>query len=174
MIIKIKGKLYNNPNWSVQGGIGVLKIKSEKTFAEIAEDFVLEAGDSILQYNDNEEQIGEWYVEGMASVQLPGENDSDVVTIKYHISQIGKEAQEALTEDLDDATMSVLELASLVTAAKKTITDTASRIEDSQKEQGIRLDTLSNTTNSLNERLSALEIAYNNLADRVARLENNQ
>lgn len=174
MILVIKNKQYDNPDWRVEKGIGVLRIPSEKSFAEIVSDFSLSAGESIVQLNDSGAQIGEWYVEGMASIQLPGEDDSDVVTIKYHISQIGKEAQEALNDDLDMATLSVLELATMVTDAKKVITDTASRIEESQQEQGNLIKTLTNKLNTMTEQVARWENMYNTLADRVARLENKE
>ena len=172
MIIAIKGKRYNNPNFGIQNGLAVLRIHSEQTFAEIAEDFMLESGDSIVQYNDSEEQIGEFFIEGMASIQLPGEDDSDVVTIKYKVSQIGKEAQEALNEDLDMATLSVLELAGIISQAKRNFNDTAARIESSFSEHEHRITALGNTQNTINEAMNSWESMYNALADRVAELEN--
>lgn len=172
MILVIKNKQYDNPDWVVQSGIGELRIHSEADFAQISADFALVAGDSILQLNDNEEQIGQWYVEGMASIQLPGEDGSDVVTIKYHISQLGKDAQEALTDDLDMTSMSVLELAGIVATAKQNMNDTANRIEQSQEEQSSRISTIQQLQNQMNEAISRWETMYNTLADRVARLEN--
>lgn len=172
MILVIKNKQYDNPNWVVQNGIGELRIHSEADFAQISADFALQAGDSILQLNDNEEQIGQWYVEGMASIQLPGEDGSDVVTIKYHISQLGKEAQEAITDDLDMTSMSVLELAGLLSTAKKNFSDTAERVEQGLEEQSSRISTIQQLQNQMNEAISRWETMYNTLADRVARLEN--
>lgn len=172
MILVIKGKQYDNPNWGVQNGIGELRIHSDADFAQITTDFALQAGDSILQLNDNEEQIGQWYVEGMASIQLPGEDGSDVVTIKYHISQIGKEAQDALMGDLDMTSMSLLELAGIVATAKKNMSDTANRIEQAQDEQKSRVSTIEQLQNQMNEAIGRWESMYNTLADRVARLEN--
>lgn len=172
MIIEIKGKQYVNPDWRIDKGIGELQIHTEATFTELAADFVLEQGASIKQYNDNEEQIGEWYVEGMASIQLPGEDGSKVAIIKYHISQLGLDAQEAINADLDDATMSVLELAGMLSTAKRNFNDTATRVEASQAEQSGRIDTLTQITNQLNEAINRCESMYNILADRVAVLEN--
>lgn len=172
MIIVIKGKQYDNPNWMVQNGIGELRIHSDADFAQIAADFALVAGESILQLNDNEEQIGQWYVEGMASIQLPGEDGSDVVTIKYHISQIGRDAQDALTEDLDMTSMSLLELAGIVATAKKDMTDTANRIEQAQEKQESQIGEIQRLQNQMNESIGRWETMYNTLADRVARLEN--
>lgn len=172
MVIEINGKQYIDPDWRVENGIAEIRIHSEKTFAEIADDFVLDAGDSIIQYNDNDEQVGEWYVEGMASIQLPGEDGSDVVTIKYHISQLAKDAQEALNEDLDDTTMSVLELAGLLSTAKKNFQDTANRLEGSLSEQEQRISNISQTQTAINQSIARIDGLYNALADRVARLEN--
>lgn len=172
MIIEIKGKRYDNPDFRINNGIAELRMHSEASFAEVFSDFALDAGDTIRQFNDNEEQIGEWYVEGMASIQLPGEDGSDVVTVKYHITQISKEAQEALTDDLDTASMSVLELAGIVANAKKEMNDTATRIEQEQQEHNERLSTIQQVLNNLNETTSRWESMYNVLADRVAKLEN--
>lgn len=172
MILVIKGKQYDNPNWGVQNGIGELKIHSDADFAQITADFAMQAGDSILQLNDNEEQIGQWYVEGMASIQLPGEDGSDVVTIKYHVSQLGKEAQDALRDDLDMASISVLELAGIVATAKKNMSDTANRVEQAQEEQKSRVSTIEQLQKQMNDSISHWETMYNTLADRVARLEN--
>lgn len=172
MILVIKGKQYDNPNWMIQNGIGELRIHSDADFAQITADFALVAGDSIVQLNDNEEQIGQWYVEGMASIQLPGEDGSDVVTIKYHVSQLGKDAQEAIKDDLDMTSMSVLELAGIVATAKKNMNDTAERVEQAQKEQKSQISTIQQLQNQMNESISRWETMYNTLADRVARLEN--
>lgn len=172
MIIEIKGKRYNNPIFSVQNGLAVFRIHSEKSFSEIAEDFVLENGDSISQYNDNEEKIGEFYVEGMATIQLPGEDDSKLVTVKYKVVQLGKEAQEALSDDLDMTTLSVLELSGVLSQAKRNFNDTATRIESSFSDHEQRLTSLANTQNTINAAMNRWESMYNSLADRVAQLEN--
>lgn len=172
MKIEINGTMYTNPDFRVDNGIATLRILSDKTFAEIAEDFVVAAGESIKQYDDSDNQIGELYVEGMASIQLPGEDGSEVVTIKYHISQIGKDAQEALQEDAEDAMDAILELCELIGQQTQELEDTCSRIEDSQSEQGQRLDSLSETLTSNTQAISRWETMYNALADRVARLEN--
>lgn len=174
MIIEIKNKQYNNPDFSVENGIATLKIVSEASFSEITEDFVLESGDSIIQFNDNEEQIGEFYIQGMASVQLPGEDGSDVVTIKYHVTQLGLDAQEALNDDLDVATLSVLELAGILATTKQNFTDVTNRMETNIEEHNNRISTVSSLQNSINERMSRIESLYDVLADRVARLENVQ
>ena len=172
MILKIKDKLYDNPDWRVEQGIGSLRIHSEADFSQITSDFALQSGDIIIQLNDNEDQIGQWYVQGMSSIQLPGEDNSDVVTIKYHISQLGQEAQAALTDDLDMTSMSVLELAGIIATAKQNMNDTAARIEQSQTEQSERINTLQQLQNQMNESISHWETMYNTLADRVAVLEN--
>ena len=172
MILKIKDKLYDNPDWRVEQGIGSLRIHSEADFSQITSDFALQSGDIIIQLNDNEDQIGQWYVQGMSSIQLPGEDNSDVVTIKYHISQLGQEAQAALTDDLDMTSMSVLELAGIIATAKQNMNDTAARIEQSQTEQSERINILQQLQNQMNESISHWETMYNTLADRVAILEN--
>lgn len=172
MVIEINGRQYINPDFKVDNGIATIKVLSDKTFSEIASDFVVSAGDSILQYDDNGNQIGELFVEGMASIQLPGEDGSEVVTVKYHVSQIGTDAQDALHEGVEDASDAILELCELIAEQTQTIEETCSRIEDSQSEQGHRLDSLSNTLNSNTESISRWETMYNTLADRVARLEN--
>ena len=174
MIIEIKNKQYDNPDFSVENGIATLKIVSEASFSEITEDFVLESGDSIIQFNDNEEQIGEFYIQSMASVQLPGEDGSDVVTIKYHVTQLGLDAQEALNDDLDVTTLSVLELAGILATAKQNFTDVTNRMETNIEEHNNRISTVSSLQNSINERMSRIESLYDILADRVARLENVQ
>lgn len=172
MIIVIKGNQYQDPDFRVDNGIATLRIHSEASFADIVDDFALEAGDEIGQYNDNEVQVGVLYVEGMASIQLPGEDGTDVVTIKYHISQIGKDAQEALTDDLDMATFSVLELAGIVSQAKRTFEDTANRVESGLAEQDERITTMRNAVDTHTETIAHWETMYNALADRVAALEN--
>lgn len=172
MIIEIKGKRYSNPDFNVQNGLAVFRIHSEKSFSEIAEDFVLENGDSIIQYNDSEEQIGEFYVEGMASIRLPGEDGSEVVTIKYKVSQLGKEAQEALNDDLEMATISILELSGIVSQAKRNFNDTATRLEGRFSDHEEQLTSLTNAQNTINAAMNRWETMYNTLADRVARLEN--
>lgn len=172
MILVIKGIQYENLDWRVTNGIGEIRLHSEESFSEISAKFALNAGDSILQLNDNEQQIGEWYIESMASIQLPGEDGSDVVTIKYHISQIGKDAQEALTEDLDMASLSVLELAGIVANAKQEMLDTVKRVEQAQQVQNESITTMQRIMNQLVETTSHWESMYNILADRVAQLEN--
>lgn len=174
MIIEIKGNLYNNMDFRINGGMAELRFPSEKTFAEIVADFALNEGDSIIQRNDSEEQVGVFCVEKMGSIQLPGEDASDVVTIKYHISQLGKEAQEAITEDLDIATLSVLELAGIVSRAKKSFDDAAKRVEEGLTEHNNRLVAIRETVDGHTNTISQWENMYNRLADRVAQLENAQ
>lgn len=172
MIIKIKGKEYSPVNFQVQKGVLEVQVHSEATFAELIEDFVLEAGQSITQYNDNEEQIGAFYVEGMASIQLPGEGDLDVVIIKYHVSQIGKDAQEALANDLDDTSMSVLELAGLFSVSKKQFTDMVEEMRACRDDYINRFESINQRQNNVQDALSRLYDTVNDLADRVAVLEN--
>ena len=95
-----------------------------------------------------------------------------MVTVKYHISQIGKEAQEALNNDVGDASDAVLELCEMIATMEGTVDDTCTRIEDSQSKQGSRLDNFSATLNQHTQSISRWESMYNALADRVARLEN--
>ena len=172
MIIEIKGNQYTDPDFKVDNGIATLRVHSEASFADVVDDFALEAGDEIGQYNDSEEQVGVLYVEGMASIQLPGEDGTDVVTVKYHVSQIGKDAQEALTDDLDMTTFSVLELAGILSQAKRSFENTAARVESGLTEQGERITTMRNTVDAHTATISHWETMYNALADRVAALEN--
>lgn len=172
MIIEINGNQYQDPDFRVNNGIAEMRVHSEESFAEIAERFVLAQGEEIVVYNDNEEQTGVFYVEGMASVELPGEAGSDVVTIKYHVNQISKEAQEALADELDMATLSVLELAGIVATAKQGFESRADMIEDSYNEINQRIQTLAQTQNTIIQAISRCESMYNTLADRVAGLEN--
>ena len=172
MIIEIKGKQYLNPGWRVENGIAQLRIRSDATFEEISEDFVLTQGECILQFNDSEQQISAWYVEGMASIELPGEDKNEVVIIKYHVSQLAKDAQDSLQTDVDDASDAVLELCEMISEQQSTLSDTCARIEGSQKDQQNRMDALSQTLNLHTVSIGNLESMFNTLADRVARLEN--
>ena len=172
MLIEINGKQYLNPDFRVANGIAEMRIQSDKTFAEIAEDFVVEAGDSIKQYNELEQQIGEYYVEGMASIQLPGEDGTELVTIKYHVSQIGKDAQDAMSGDIEDASDAALELCEIIGEMDQNLNDTCRRIENSQQEQGQQLNNFSQTQTQHTKAIERWESMYNALADRVARLEN--
>lgn len=172
MIISIKNKMYYNPQFFVENGLATLKIISEQSFSDIINEFTLQQGDRILQFNDNEEQIGEFYVEGMASVQLPGEDGSTVVTIKYKVNQLGIDVQEVLNDNIDLATLSILELATIVSNTKHNLEDELSHFNNTFEEHDNRLHNLETNQNTLIESVSHWESLFNILADRVATLEN--
>jgi predicted nuclease with TOPRIM domain len=108
----------------------------------------------------------------MSSIQLPGEDGSTVVTIKYKVNQIGKDAQEALNNDLDLATLSILELSTVVSNTRHGLEDNMSHLQNTFGEHKTRLENLEREQNSLIETVGHWETLFNTLADRVAVLEN--
>lgn len=173
MIIKIKNKQYINPDWRVENGIALFRFASDASFAQIIADFSLEKGDEITQLNDNEEVIGKWYVDGMASIKMPGDEDGeDQVVIKYYVSQLGYDAQAALNDDMDTATITILELASLVSRLQGSYEDAEKRMKQTEEEYERSYAEMRNILNHHTDSISQWETSYNTLADRVATLEN--
>lgn len=173
MIIQIKNKQYINPDWRVEKGVALFRFATDASFAQIIEDFSLNAGDEITQLNDNEEVIGKWYVDGMASIKMPGDEDGeDQVVIKYYVSQLGHDAQMALNEDMDTATITILELASLVSRLKTSYDEAEKRMKQAEEEYQRSYTEMRELLNHHTNSISQWETSYNRLADRVATLEN--
>ena len=174
MIIIIKGNQYENPRVEFEKGVLEIRLFHEGTFADIVEAFNLEAGDEITQLNDNEETIGLWNVNSMNCIRMPEEGGDGTVTIRYNVSQLGIEAQEVISADVDDATNAVLELCELTAIMQEQLDTDISRVENSISDTDSRLTQTRQTVNQINESVSNWESMYNTLADRVARLENKE
>ena len=173
MIIEIKGQEYLNPDIRFESGEIIFRYTSDATFMEIVNQFALEPGDSIKQYNDSHEQIGEWYIIQMGSIKLPGSPDGEAqVIIHYRVSQLGKEAQEALNSNVDEISDAALELAGMIAQFDESLTDKITYVEDTNKSTNRIISALQEQTNSNTYAISDLSNRFNILADRIARLEN--
>ena len=172
MIIEIKGIQYVDPPISNENGVFMIRVTPVGGFGSLVDDFLLQPGDEIIQLNDNEQIIGVWHVQSMNSIEMPKPNGDGMADIRYNVSQIGVEAQDAIQADVIDNTDAVLELCSLIAEMAEeqsnNFADYDERIASAQQDIEEKQRTMDQQTISI----SQLETMFNNLADRVARLEN--
>ena len=192
MIIEINNKRYTNPDFTTKNGIALIRIDSDASFQEISADFLLDEGDMINQYDDSENQIGQWYVKGMCSIRMPGEDGAEKVEVKYYISQLGKDAREVIEGNVDENTDAVLELADYITTIEQTYDDYKDELDnqfdDFKSTVNSTINNLTQTINGISTQLTAMQAQMDSLNSsmgilrthdeslnqRVTRLENAQ
>lgn len=183
MIIEIKGYKYIDPDWSTMGGVAMLKIANNFTFDQVVKDFVLQPGDVIKQYTDEEVQIGQYYVTQMGSIEMPVSGEENKIKIRYFIGNISQGTEERLEGEIEEISKGLLELAAMVADMEGNL-DKKYEATKSERETGTKLanDKVSSlekdntqmqeTLNAHNDMLRNIQKLVNGFADRIATIEN--
>jgi DNA-binding transcriptional regulator YbjK len=165
MYIKVNETVFNDVTWSFdhERGTAALLLKTNDSISSIAALF--DGDDTVKAYDDNDIETGVWYVTQLLSIyqnyesRTPDEPREVVVSLKA--TSLSAEAEQSINTSIEEANDALIELASL--------------IED-MEEANIainRIDgVLEGIPRDIVERFDAMNNAYNELADRVARLEN--
>jgi len=165
MYIKVNETVFNDVTWSFdhERGTAALLLKTNDSISSIAALF--DGDDTVKAYDDNDIETGVWYVTQLLSIyqnyesRTPDEPREVVVALKA--TSLSAEAEQSINTSIEEANDALIELASL--------------IED-MEEANIAINRidgiLEGIPRDIVERFDAMNNAYNDLADRVARLEN--
>jgi len=168
MVIVINGHSYPNALWSAEKDQAILTFQSDLTLAELEAQFGLSAGTVIEQYDDEETLIGKWYLHNLAEIGYKrNESGSWEVSAIFCVSTISQDKAEELADNIDESDTAIIELAELYAELEATVETIRGYAEaELTKSQTETADMLSG--------MSALTTRLDELADRVARLENAQ
>lgn len=183
MSLEINGVRYPDSSWRVESNTLILQLPDEYTFEDAVEAFTLESGYAIKQYNDNDDQIAEYYVVRMGSIEMPDGYEHTKLVVKYYIGNIEQNAQAIIDGNLEEASDAILELAEYIVETAGDIDQRVEILEETQKEelksvkedwagQKDRLDVIEETLNRHNNTISHLQGLIEQYMDRIARVEN--
>lgn len=164
MKIMVNEKTYNDSSWSYnERGEASLLIKTDETISEIASTF--DGNDVIHAFDDNDVETGSWFVHTLLAIyesyESHPEGEPRVVVLTLKITALTEAAEETINNSIDENVDAIIEIAEMV-----------ADMEDAQVQINEIKGILEGIPNDLVARFNAVNNAYNALADRVARLEN--
>ncbi len=156
-VIKINNKTYADADWRITDGIGKLTFTTTETLSELEQEFGPEIAAFIEEYDPTGETlIHQWYNRNLQSISYKRTEESDQwkVEAEFKISAYPYDETSDIRDAVDESDDAVIELAAYVTEIDESV-EAADEI-------------ISNHTKIL----TRMETLYNQLADRVAVLEN--
>ena len=167
MKIMVNEKVYNDGAWSYdhESGDAVLLLRTTESISEVAATF--DGDDTIHAYDDNDVETGTWYIHTVSAIYENYESrtpeEPREVVVKIRASALTTEAEEAINSSIDESIDAIMEIAAMIADAE----DMSLEIERIKS----RLDGFPSNIVTI---LDNINTTYNELADRVARLENAQ
>ena len=178
MKIRIGQVIIENADWQVMDGKASIKFETEESYVGIAETFDNE-NTQIELLDENEQIIGKWYAKGLVSIGI----ESGIAMIIYNVSIIdsGKEAE--FETGIDDANGALIELAEIIAEHDESIEEINEKLDEmgskiDEKVEQIEetlVERIKDVEDALSERVTIetqIDQRLNNLADRIALLEN--
>ena len=165
MKIMVNDKTYTDSQWSfnMERGESVLILTTAESISEVASAF--DGDDTISVYDDNDVEICEWHVHTLLGIYEDYRSHTQDEARKVYVTLVATaltaNSEEMLSENIDENMEAILELGELIAD----MDDANLEIEKIKAELlGIPKDIIA--------RFDAINNVYNDLADRVSRLEN--
>lgn len=157
MIVRINDTVFENAKWSVNDGIGEFWFTTNEPLSHLEEILDPSVAFEIEILDDEGEVVERWYNRDLQELAYRKQDSGEwFIVAKFKVSIVDNDTEQKIHEDIDDSDDAIMELADTV----------------SQNEEAIKA--LQESFRSQNNILSELATLYNDLADRVARLENAQ